>query len=229
MQKTIVLVFLLPVLCGLSSKTIQGALITRSLANTTLNAKNSGEFALDVDLDGKVDFNFQALFTNDPAILLGFAQTKFPFGSSNGVVISALSNDGFPSASLLVTGNLVGPSSLFSNSIDTANLYSSDPFIGASGNFGGSRGALGLRFESGGTIKYGFADISVNNINSSSPFDVTLNSVSFESVGGQAAIVAVPEPSSTLLVGIVLLLSLRKLRHRKKVIGESCNKSDSAS
>lgn len=218
MQRSLFFAAVLTVLCGYSSRIVQGALITRSLSNTTLNAKNSGEFALDVDLDGIVDFNFQALFTDDPAILLGFAQTKFPFGSQNGVVISALSNDGFPSASLLVTGNVVGANSLFSGPIDTGNLFSSDPFIGATGNFGGNRGSLGFRFESGGSIKYGFADISVNNISSLSPFDITLNSVSFESVGGQAAIVAVPEPTSAILVGIALLISVRKFWHRKPKI-----------
>ncbi len=215
MQKTLVFSVFLSVLSGFHSEFLHGALITRDLANFTLNAKTSGQFALDVDLDGTVDFNFDTFFTNDPAFLLGFDQVKVPFGSQNGIVISTQTNDGFPPATFLTTGTVVGPGSLFSNSTDTANLFSSDPFLGATGEFGGKRGAVGLRFVSGGNLRYGFADITVQDLNSASPFDLTFNSVSYESVPGQAVIVAVPEPTSAVLVGVVVVTSLRMLRRRK--------------
>ena len=193
---------------------VQGSLVTRDLGNV-LDAKNSGQFALDVDLDGAVDFNFETFFSNDPAFLVGFDQVRVPFGSQNGVVISTQTNDGFPPASFLRTGNAVGPTSVFSNSNDVANLLSSDPFLGPTGEFGGRRGAVGLRFESGGNLRYGFADITVNAVNSASPFDLTLNSVSYESIPGQAAIVAVPEPSSVALIGLVSISGLGMFWRRR--------------
>ena len=215
MHKIFLFSVFLSFLSGASSGLVHGSLITRNLGNITLDATNSGKFALDVDLDGTVDFNFDTFFTNDPAFLLGFDQVKVPFGSQNGIVISTQTNDGFPPASFLVTGNVVGPGNLFSSPTDTANLYSSDPFLGATGEFGGKRGAIGLRFESGGNLRYGFADITIKDFNSASPFDLTLNSVSYESVPGQPAIVAVPEPTSALLVGVVLTTSFGMIRRRR--------------
>lgn len=215
MQNKFFIAILLSTVWGFNSEILLGSLITRDLGGVTLDAKNSGQFALDVDLDGTVDFNFQTFFSNDPAFLLGFDQIKVPFGSQNGIAIRTQTNDGFPPASFLVSGDVVGPASLFSSATDTANLYSSDPIQGATGEFGGRRGAVGLRFESGGSLRFAFADITVKDINSPSAFDLTLNSVSYETVPGQAAIAAVPEPSSAALVGVVLLSSIRMLRKRK--------------
>ncbi len=215
MQNKFFIAVLLFTVWGFNSEILLGSLVTRDLGSVTLDAKNSGQFALDVDLDGTVDFNFQTFFSNDPAFLLGFDQIKVPFGSQNGIAIRTQTNDGFPPASFLVSGDVVGPASLFSNSTDTANLYSSDPILGATGEFGGKRGAVGLRFESGGNLRFAFADITIKDVNSPSAFDLTLNSVSYESVPGQAAIVAVPEPTSAALVGVVLLSSIRMLRKRK--------------
>ena len=193
---------------GLGNQIVWGGIVTRTFANLTLDATNSGAFALDVDLNGTVDFDLQTFFTNDPAFLLGFDQTMVPFGSQNSFVIDAQLNDGFPTASLLIAGSVIGPGSLFSNgSFDRANLYSSDPFIGQTGNFGGNRGFLGFRFDSAGQTKYGYADIAVNALNSASPFDLTVFSVSYENIAGQA-IVAVPEPASGLLFGIGSLASI---------------------
>lgn len=199
---------------GFKPEIVQGSLITRNL-NITLDAKNSDQFALDVDLDGTVDFNFQTFFSNDPAFLLGFDQLRVPFGSQNGLVIRTQTNDGFPPASFLVTGNVVGPGSLFSSSNDVVNLYSSDPSVGATGEFGGRRGAVGLRFESGGNLRYGFADISVNDVNSASAFNQTLNSVSYESIPGLDAVVAVPEPTSAALLGFIMMSSLVIILRRR--------------
>lgn len=203
------MLFALSLLCSFGNQFVCGAVVTRTFANLTLVAKNSDAFALDVDLDGVVDFNLQTFFTNDPAFLLGFDQVAVPFGSPNGVVIDAQLNDGFPNASLLTTGNIIGPGSLFSNgSFDRANLYSSDPFIGDTGNFGGKRGFLGFRFDSSGQFKFGFADIAVSHLNSASPFDLTLYSVSYEDIAGQSIIAAVPEPASGLLVSLGFLSAL---------------------
>ncbi len=215
MNKVLLFLVILFTAYGFQPETVQASLITRDLGNVTLDAKNFGQFALDVDLDGTVDFNFQTFLSNDPAFLLGFDQVQTPFGSQNGVVISTQTNDGFPPASFLVNGDVVGPGSAFSNLNDLANLYSSDPFLGATGESGGKRGAVGLRFESGGNLRYGFADITVNDINSASPFDLTLNSVSYESTPGVAAIVAVPEPTSAALVGFILMSSYGIFRRRK--------------
>jgi len=201
---------------GLCSPVANGALVTQDLASTQLDAKASTGFALDVDQDGQVDFNFQTFFSNDAVFLLGFDQVKVPFGSANGLVIGAASADGFPSASLLIPGNVAGPGNVFSaGSFDTANLYSSDPFMGATGNFAGKRGALGFRFDSSGVFRYGYIDIAVNDINSLTPFDVTLFSVSYDNAGGQVTVAGIPEPTGFALVGIVMLASLLNIRHRR--------------
>ncbi len=184
----------------------QAAIVTRTFSNLVLDATQpgGGKYNLDLDLNGTTDFTFENFYSNDPAFILGFAQTKVPFGSNNGVVIDFQDNSGFPPARLLNAGAVVGPASLFSNSNDTVNLYSSDPFIGPTGNFGGKRGFLGLRFVSGGQLLYGFADIAVNDLNSAKPFDLTIFSASYETIAGQGAVVAVPEPAT----GVILLLGI---------------------
>ncbi len=168
------------VIVAFGSRLAEGETVTRVIPNAQLNAQDSDEYTLDVDSDGKIDFTLQTFFSNDTALLLGFDQTIVSFGSPNGLVLRAPATDGFPSASLLTPGDIVGPSNIFTaGSNDTVNFFSSDPFQGATGEFGGKRGSFGFRFDSGATFRYGFADISVNDLNSSAPFNLPLLSVSY--------------------------------------------------
>lgn len=215
-MKILATVFVIGIVNLLCSSNVQAAIVTRTFSNLVLEASLLGEFALDVDLDGNNDFTIQNFYSNDPTFILGFAQTTVPFASRNGVVIDSQTGDGFPTASLLSIGTTVGPSSLFSfGSNDFGNLFSTDPFNGTTGNFGGRRGFLGLQFDSGGQLHYGFADIEVNGLNSSTPFDLRLYSVSYETIAGQSAVVAVPEPSSGVALGLVVVGAILFSRVKK--------------
>ncbi len=227
MRKLYLTLAVFAALFGLINPAVHGALVIRSLGGMHLDANASNEFVLDVDQNGQPDFNFQTFFSNDAAFILGFDQVKVPFGSPNGLVIRAATTDGFPSASFLIPGNVVGPGNIFSaGSSDTTNLYSSDPLMGATGEFGGARGGLGFRFDSNGAFRYGFADIAVNDLNSSTPFNVTLYSVSYDDAGAAITVVGIPEPTSAGLVGIVMLATLVNRRHRKPATRSAVKKFD---
>lgn len=183
--------------------TADAALITRNV-NVTLDASAFQTFNLDLDLNGSTDFTFNTSFAPPD----GSANVKVPLGSiSNGVVIDAVTGDGFPSASRLAVGSAVGPASLFSDLNDQANLFSSI-FGTDSGNFGGQSGFIGLRFDAAGGPLFGFAQVSVNGLNSADPFDLIIGAVGFNNVAGQAfaipsaVVAAVPEPGSLSLLAL---------------------------
>jgi hypothetical protein len=73
-----------------------------------------------------------------PVLTVGFDQIEFPFGSTNAVVIDALAGDGFPATSLLKTGSVVGPASLFYGPNGKGDLCYNDTFDPVTGNYGGT-------------------------------------------------------------------------------------------
>ena len=201
---------LTPVIAALAlfavAQTGHAALVLRDV-NTTLNAENLDSFNLDVNLDGINDFIFGASLV--PGVV-GFDTVDVPFASSNGAVVDGGSGSGFPTASRLALGTTISASSLFSaGSFDQANLFSFDAFFnpGGSGNFGGQTGFLGLRFDGAGGPSFGFAQITVNDVNATvNPLGLTIGSVGFNDVPGQPVTIAgavnsVPEPGSLALLG----------------------------
>ncbi len=187
---------------AIAGRTAHAGLVFRDL-NVTLDASLGPTYDLDVDLDGTIDFSFTSTFI--PATV-GFNQIAFPFASNNGVVIDALTGDGFPAASRLSIGNVVSNASLFSQSSDLGNLASFITPDPPSGNFEGQIGYIGFKFDRLGGTAFGFAEISVNAMNAAvNPFGLTLRNVAFNDIVGQSAtITAVPEPSSIIMVGVSL-------------------------
>ena len=183
----------------------RGDFITRDV-NVTLNASNTDTYSLDLNLDGKADFTFQAANVPDPVVPVGFdTVNNAAFGSNNGVVVDKATLDGFPTASLLGYGDLISSSSLFSSTNDQGNLYFFTPFDPPSGNFAGRTGYLGLRFDTAAGTVFGFAQITVNSPNDPThPLDLTIGTVGYETVPG-VPIQAVPEPSSLALLGLGVL------------------------
>ena len=181
--------------------------ITRNV-NVTLNALNVESFDLDVDLDGVIDFKFTAALVPDPVLSVGFAVVDFPFGSNNGVVIDRPTFDGFPTASRLAAGDTVSSAATFSlASFDQGNLFFFTTLDPPSGNFGGQHGFVGLRFDRAGGTVFGFAEITVNDLNAPvNPLGLTIGTVGYDDVPGRAVVIptAVPEPCSL----VVLLLGL---------------------
>lgn len=113
-------------------------------------------------------------------------------------------NKYFPTVSRLQVGDVVSSASLFSGNNDFGNLSSQffpDP---PSGNFQNASGYVGFQFETASGTFYGFEDITVNDLLATQdPLAVTIRSVSYETVAGQAiTVAAIPEPFSAGMVGI---------------------------
>lgn len=201
-----------------SVETAQAGIVTRNLG-VTLVAANVESFDLDVDLDGTIDFTFTAAFVADPIVSAGFDVVDFPFASANGVVIDAVSGDGFPAASRLAVGDTISETSLFSfAAFDQGNLFFFTSFDPPSGNFGGAQGVIGLRFESAGGTRFGFAEVAVNALDAAvDPLNLTILRVGYEDAPGAAISIAdVPTPSSLALfaVGAIALgAGLRRQSH----------------
>lgn len=188
------------------STSAQAVVVTRSV-DVTLNATTFDVFDLDVDLNGTTDFIFTTAF--DPTSVFGFAQVTAPFGSSNGVAVDAPSPAGAPNASRLDPGALISSALLFSNgSFDQANLFSVDGITPSLGNFGGTSGFLGLQFASPAGLRFGFAEVSVNDVGAGvNPLGLTIGTVGFSDVVGQALAVpsAVPEPHTLSLLAVAFV------------------------
>jgi hypothetical protein len=195
----------------------QAALVTR-VVGATLNAAAIESYDLDVDLNGTIDFTFTAAFVPDPVLSVGFDTVDVPFASTNGVVIDAATLDGLPTASLLAPGAVVSAASLFSfGSNDQGNLFFFIEGETPTGNFAGRTGFLGLRFESAGGIRFGFAEISVNALDAiGDPLGLTIGLVGYEDVPEGAAVVpaAVPAPGGMpfLVAGCLGLLAAMRRR-----------------
>ncbi len=216
---------LLAVLTGLatlvlgSSQAAEASLVTRNV-NVTLNAANFESYNLDLDLNGTSDFTFTAAFVPDPVLSVGFDTIDVPRSNSfdNAVVVEKTTGDGFPTASLLTPGATVSDSSTFSFPFDQSNLYYNITIEPPTGNFEGRTGFVGLRFDRGDDILYGFAQITVNPLDDPlDPLGLTIGLVGYNDVAGQAVQV-VPEPSSlalTCLGGFGVL----GLAHRRRSRG----------
>ncbi len=197
----------------------QSALIERNV-NVTLNAQNIESYNLDVDLNGTTDFTFTAALVLDPLLAVGFDVVDFPFGGNNSVVIDMATSDGFPTASRLAAGNTVSEANIFSSaSFDQGNLFFFTSFDPPSGNFEGNTGFLGLRFDGTGGPLFGFAEITVDSLNSlDNPLGLTIGRVGYNDVPGQSVQIAavVPEPGSlpVALVGLGLLAAFRRRANR---------------
>jgi hypothetical protein len=179
------------------SRPALGALVSRYIG-VTLNASNLDDYNLDVDQNGTTDFTFQTAYVPDPTLTVGFDQIKFLFGSNNAVVIDTQTGDGFPPTSLLVPGDMISSTSLFSGPDDTADLYYDDTIDPITGNFGGNSGFVGFRFDGAGGIHYGYAQVSVSSLTDpNNPFNLTLGTVVYNDVAGAPVqISAVPEPAA---------------------------------
>ena len=211
---TLVAAIALPVL----GQPAQAALITRNVG-VTLTAENIESFDLDVDLNGTTDFTFTAALVLDPVLSVGFDVVVFPFGSTNGVVIDAFTADGFPAASILGAGDTVSDADAFAvASFDQGNLFffvSGEP---PTGNFLGRTGFLGLRFDRPGGSVFGFAQITVNDLDAPiNPLGLTIGTVGFNDVPGQPAqITAVPAPASVTFLGVSMLGLLAARRKEER-------------
>jgi hypothetical protein len=194
----------------------RAALVSRYLG-VTLSAANIDSYDLDVDQNGTNDFTFQAAYVPDPTLTVGFDQIKFLFGSNNAVVIDTQTNDGFPPTSLLVPGDTVTPTSLFSGPNDTADLFSYDTIDPQTGNFNGQSGFVGFRFDGAGGEHYGYVQVSVKSLNDpNDPLDMTLGTLVYNDVAGQGVqVTAVPEPGS-LLVLAGMGIGISTLSRRRK-------------
>lgn len=203
------------------SQPVLANLVTRSVG-VTLNAANIESYDLDLNLDGTTDFTFTAALVLDPVLSVGFNVVDFRFGSSNGVVIDLPTGDGFPAASLLQVGDTVSAANMFSGPNDQGNLFFFTTFDPPSGNFLGQTGYLGLRFDAAGGTEYGFAEVTINSLNTqSNPLGLTIGNVGFNDVPGQSVrISAVPEPSSLLLFGSCAL-GLLAFQRRKPGVSQT--------
>ncbi|MBX9628138.1 MAG: PEP-CTERM sorting domain-containing protein [Gemmataceae bacterium] len=190
------------------------ALITR-LVNVKLTATPDGpnqQYDLDVDLDGTTDFTFRTIIgiPDDPTFA-SFTDIVFPFGTQNAAVVDAAVGNGFPTVSRLAVGDVVSAGDTFSGPNDLGNLFFVTLFDPPSGNFAGRTGFAGLRFESGGQLYYGYAQLTLNGLFApSDPLALTIGAVGYESVAGAPAVIA-PEPASVLLAGVGLaVLGVRR-------------------
>ena len=199
-------------LAGLGTSTSHAAIVVRNI-NHTVNAANTESYNLDIDQNGTTDFTFDAAYVPDPAFTVGFDQIDFLFGSNNGAVIDSQTGDGFPPTSLLQTGAIVSSTRLFAQSGDKADLYFNDTFDPATGNFNAKSGYAGLRFDEPDGIHYGYVQLTVQDINAASnQLDLTIGSVGYNTVAGQA--VRIPEPISLSLVAGAAALLLGRTRRR---------------
>ncbi len=195
---------------------VQAALITRNV-NVTLTAANLESFNLDLDQNGSTDFTFNATLVPDPTLTVGFDVVDFPFASNNGLAIDSLSADGFPLASLLAEGTVVSPSQLYSRaSFDQGNLFFTNTLDPATGNFLNRTGFVGFRFDRPDGTNYGFAQVTVNDLNAAvNPLGLSIGVVGYNDVAGQSIqITGIPEPTSLTLIGTGILVAAFRSRRR---------------
>ena len=203
----------------------KSALIERNV-NVTLNARNIESYNLDVDLNGTTDFTFTAALVLDPVVSVGFDVVDFPFGGNNGVVIDMATSDGFPTVSRLAVGNLISAANIFSNgSFEQGNLFFFTSFDPPSGNFEGNTGFLGLRFDGTGGPLFGFAEITVDSLNTvNNPLGLSIGRVGYNNVPGQSVQIAaaVPEPGTlpAVLGGLGLLAAFRRRKANATTAGQ---------
>ncbi len=203
----LILLSLIFLVCA-SNLSTQAELILRDV-DVSLSALNLEEYNLDVDLNGTTDFTFNASLVPGPPLTVGFNVINFPFASNNGVVIDSATGDGFPNASYLTLGNLVSDAQLYSfASLDQGNLVFAVGSEPPSGNFLNRSGFIGLRFDRPEGITFGFAEITVNDINAAiNPLGLSISAVGFNNIPGVPALISsVPEPTSGLLILVLTLV-----------------------
>jgi hypothetical protein len=110
----------------------------------------------------------------------------------------------------LSAGNTIGSGQTFI----TGDVYLND---NGSGQWpSGSRGFLGLRLTLNANNYYGWADVTLNNVDESAPGEFTLHSYAFDTVAGQAITAGqVPEPGTIALL-VTGAAGIAALRRRKK-------------
>lgn len=203
--------------------TIQGELIVR-MVNQLVTAIPDGPnqmFDLDIDQNGTTDLTFRSIIglPEDPTFA-SFADIVPPFATINGVVIDSATGDGFPTISRLGLGDTISSARLFSGNNDFGNLSSQFSPDAATGNFQNQTGYIGLRFERMGETYYGFAQITVNDLQASQdPLAILISKVGFETVAGMGATI-VPEPGALSLLATAFAIGLatfacRRLKSRR--------------
>jgi hypothetical protein len=212
-------IFCIIALCAALATPASAVLITQTVDHQITSSPDGPNqtFDLDIDQNGTTDLTFRSIIgdTSDPTFA-SFADVLPPFATINGVVIDSFTGDGFPTVSLLHTGDVVSPASLFSGNNDDGNLSSQIFPDGPTGNFQNQSGYVGFQFAANDGTHYGFLQISVNDLLATTdPLAIFISTVSYESVAGQAAIVsAVPEPASVVLLGTALAIFALRMPRR---------------
>ena len=131
------------------------------------------EFPIDLDGDGVIDFELRSY--------LSFALTGGPMNLPLHEVSTSLL------AAVVPAGETIGPDPRFTH--EYAHL----------GNFVGTRGFVGLRFDiPGGSPHYGFLDVAID----ASGNQLTLFGGAYESLADTPIVAGVPEPGSLGLLAL---------------------------
>lgn len=162
--------------------------------NATVNS-NSGfdTYELDIDQNGSIDFTFNA------SHLDGFLSQAYITTNDTSAFVVDATFFGFPDVSLLGGGAMVSDNSLFSQPpSDQGNLANFNILDGASGNFLGQAGSVGVRFMGGSGTLYGYAQVAVDGPNADNPYSIRIGRVAYQTDGTG---IEVPEPGSLALLG----------------------------
>ena len=208
------------------AQTAQAAVQSRTLDVTIFDtaASGDGEFFLDVDQDGTIDFEFYhcCLSNQSVHVLANDDDTGRLTGTAN---------------QYLHPGEGPGEVKLVDAKVETASTnsphaynYGRDAWLAATpggyfasdygtGNWAGQSGFLGLQFESSttGGIHAGFVQLSVDANDSATPLAIRLTGVAWEDQAGTDIHVeniakVVPEPVSLglLAMGAVGIAAMRR-------------------
>lgn len=179
----------------------QAAIVYTDISDLTVSAGSTIFFSLTgqaADTTGAVVEQFQLSFR------YGMPQKPRLQGVANSGAFAGYNGPGYFFASRLTDGTPINSGLTFSSDgqLDNFGTGQWDP---------GTRGNIGLRFDSGG-VKYGWADVSYNVGNS-----ITLYDFAYEDSGGQI-LAAAPEPAATGALAAVFAGSLAafEIRRRRK-------------
>jgi hypothetical protein len=164
--------------------------------------------------DPNHDFNLQSKVTK------GSKAANYSAGVNSGYTMGDIRGPGRRYAFQLPAGAVIGSGGTFLGYAYLQNYYAGGPYTGPGLGLGdwmpGDRGFLGLRLVVGADTFFGWADVTLNNLDGSAPGVFTLHSYAYEDVAGTSILTgAVPEPSAIalLVAGAAGVLALKR---RKK-------------